>query len=85
MHILNTKQKKSKHISKKKYKNAILNDYTKRVRISLRITNQSAQIEKTKRQKEQRNTNIQNINFTNKPRHKNDFFTHKLQFLWINR
>lgn len=30
MHILDTKQKKSKHISKKKYKNAILNDYTKK-------------------------------------------------------
>lgn len=50
------------------------------MRISLRITNQSAQIEKTKRQKEEKNTNTQNTNFTNKPRHKNDFSTHKFQF-----
>lgn len=65
----------------KKYKNAMLDDYIKKSankpkNYKSKCTNRENKATK----KKQRNTNIQNTNFTNKPKHKNDFFTHKTQF-----
>lgn len=75
MHVLNTKQKKSQHISKKKkYKNAMLDDYTKKSankpkNYKSKCTNRGKQSDK----KNKKDTNIENTNFTNKPRHKLQF------------
>ena len=71
MHVLNTKQKKS-DISKKKYKNAMLDDYTKKSankpkNYKSKCTNRGKQSDK----KNKKDTNIEN--FTNKPRHKLQF------------